>query len=402
MAAVDAIGRMQQRPDEIPPFWTRLIASAALAAPLGWALDRFGAGPTVIGTATGTLAGALGIRPHKVALGPVVGTLVGAAAARAAAARAASSDRAAPPAAVAAATALTYRLTSAAIFRDAQVTLLAERSPAADLPFVVPLGARERYVGVGYVKQLADVLGGTYTEDAAEVGILESLDDLAGPEFAPGAVHPLVREFYERTTRFSLDIVPEWRRWVMPGYLLYSRALARPLGQANLPMNQRQAQRGVRGRIDTITLPSPSGAIGDIGAASPGSPRTIRGWIRSYADTDEPIYVGIYTTYRHGERGYVSVGFPVPGGSFTATLTPQSLPGGGLVLTSEGGDLTHPGHYLSAIDPADRSLTTLAVPGFSERLEVFVDDAGRLRAHQAFAVFGLPFLALHYRMERKP
>ncbi len=46
----------------------------------------------------------------------------------------------------------------------------------------------------------------------------------------------------------------------------------------------------------------------------------VRGWIRSFADDDEPIYVGIYTTYRHEGRGYVSVGFPVPQGSFTATL----------------------------------------------------------------------------------
>ena len=50
---------------------------------------------------------------------------------------------------------------------------------------------------------------------------------------------------------------------------------------------------------------------------------SVRGWIRSRADTGEPIYVGIYTTYRHEGRGYVSVGFPLPQASFTATLAPQ-------------------------------------------------------------------------------
>ena len=55
----------------------------------------------------------------------------------------------------------------------------------------------------------------------------------------------------------------------------------------------------------------------------------MRGWIRSAADTDEPIYVGIYTTYRHEGRGYVSVGFPLPQASFTATLLPQCRPGTG-------------------------------------------------------------------------
>jgi hypothetical protein len=154
----------------------------------------------------------------------------------------------------------------------------------------------------------------------------------------------------------------------------------------------------VRGRIDTISVPASAAPSGE----GQGEPTTIRGWIRSYADTDEPIYVGIYTTYRDADRGYVSVGFPVPGGSFTATLLPRARPGGGLVLTSHGGDLPHPGHYLTAIDPADRRLTTLAVHGFAEQLDVHVDDQGFLRAEHAFAVFGIPFLVLHYRMTRKP
>jgi hypothetical protein len=39
----------------------------------------------------------------------------------------------------------------------------------------------------------------------------------------------------------------------IPGYLLYRALVARPLGQANVPMNQRETVRGVRSRIDTIT-----------------------------------------------------------------------------------------------------------------------------------------------------
>ena len=121
----------------------------------------------------------------------------------------------------------------------------------------------------------------------------------------------------------------------------------------------------------------------------------IRGWIRSFTDTDEPIYVGIYTTYRNGGRGYVSVGFPVPQGSFTATLLPRSRPGGGLVLTSRS-DLDHPGHYLTYIDPTTRDLTTLAVHGFAEQLDVYVEErraAGRscvLGLRHAFLAAGVP------------
>ncbi|HEX2772822.1 MAG TPA: hypothetical protein VHN18_10380, partial [Micromonosporaceae bacterium] len=127
---------------------------------------------------------------------------------------------------------------------------------------------------------------------------------------------------------------------------------------------------------------------------------SVRGWIRSFADTDEPIYVGIYTTYRHGDQGYVSVGFPLPQASFTATLEPRSRTGGGLTLTSRGHG-NHPGHYLTYVDPETRRLTALSVHGFAEQLDVYVTD-GDLVAEHAFWVFGLPFLVLHYRMRPKP
>ncbi|REE95797.1 hypothetical protein DFJ69_1208 [Thermomonospora umbrina] len=379
LGAVEAAARVRQRPGEIPALWSRILSSAAVAAPVGWLAGRIpGSGPLSVGVATGTVAGALGVRPQKVALGPVVGAAVGGGL---------SARRGPVPASVvAASTVLAFRVLSAAIFRDEQVSLLAEEVPAEELPFVVPLEARSRYVGTDYVRELARVIGGAYTADARDVGIVSSLDELAGPEFDPAGVDPLVREFYEHTTRFALDIVPAWRRWVRPGYLLYRTLLARPLGQANVPTNQRETQRGVRSRIDTIT---PDGT--DVVA--------VRGWIRSFTDTDEPIYVGVYTTYRHEGRGYVSVGFPVPSASFTATLVPRDRAGGGLTLSSRS-DLAHAGHYLAYIDPDTRDLTALAVHGFAEELDVYTAD-GELRAEHAFQLFGIPFLVLHYRIRRK-
>jgi hypothetical protein len=383
LAAADAVARARQRPNEIPALWSRILASGAVAAPMGWAADRLvrvrgsrRLGPVPVATAAGAAAGALGLRPQKVALGPVVGAAVGLGLrpSRASGAMAAT------------AAVVGYRTAAAVLFRDPQVSLLAERVKPEDVPFVVPLASQTRYVGTDYVRSLAGVLGGTYAPAVADIGIVASLDELAGPSFDPAGVDPLVREFYQHTTRFALDIAPQWRLWVRPGYLLYRTLLARPLGQANVPMSQREAQRGVRSRIDTI-----SDVDGTV---------SVRGWIRSRADTGEPIYVGIYTTYRREGRGYVSVGFPLPQASFTATLAPQARPGGGLVLDSRS-ELDQPGHYLTYIDAATGELTTAAVRGFAERLDVYV-EAGELRAEHAFWVFGLPFLVLHYRISRKP
>jgi len=377
LGASEAVARARQKEGEIPALWQRIAVSAALAAPLGWAAGKTtGAGPRVVGAPTGAAVGAMGLRPQKVAMGPVVGVAVGHALARGPA----------PAAVVASSTVLAYRSLSALVFRNAQLSLLADRVPAADLPFVVPRPARSRHVGTGYVRTLAEELGGHYTADAVDTGIVASLDTLEGPGLDPAGVHPLVREFYEHTTRFTLDIVPQWRLWVRPGYLLYRTLVARPLGQASVPMNQREAQRGIRSRIDTI-----SGVDGAI---------SVRGWIRSFSDDDEPIMVGIYTTYTHHGCGYVSVGFPVPEGSFTATLLPRSRPDRGLTLTSRVDD-DQAGHYLTYVDTAADELTALEVHGFEEQLDVFVED-NALRAEHAFWVFGFPFLTLHYRIARKP
>ncbi len=381
-AASEAVARRRQRPNEIPARRHRILMSGALAAPVGWAVGKVtGAGPVAVGVGAGAATGAIGLRPQKVALGPVFGAAVGRALA--------AVDPGMPPARVAAATVVAYRALSAVVFRDAQVDLLAEAVDPADLPFVVPLESRARYVGTDYVRELAAVLGGAYARDVADAGIVASLDTLAGPDFDPSSVDARVRRFYEHTSRYRLDIVPEWRPWVRPGYLLYRTVVARPLGQANVPMNQREALRGVHSRIDTID------ADGD------GIPE-VRGWIRSFADDDAPIYTGIYTTYRHEDRGYVSVGFPLPQASFTATLAPRARDGGGLTLSSRRPDLAHAGHYLTYIDAESRRLTTLAVHGFAEELHVFVSEDGDLRADHAFWVFGLPFLVLHYRISPKP
>jgi len=172
LSASEAVARSRQKEGEIPTLWQRIAVSAALAAPLGWVAEKVtSAGPRTVGTATGVVIGAMGLRPQKVAMGPLVGAAVGQAFSRGPA----------PAAVVASSTVLAYRSTSALLFRDPQLSLLADRVSAADLPFVVPRPARSRYVGTGYVHALAHELGGHYTSDAPDTGIVASLDALPGP-----------------------------------------------------------------------------------------------------------------------------------------------------------------------------------------------------------------------------
>ena len=74
--------------------------------------------------------------------------------------------------------------------------------------------------------------------------------------------------------------------------------------------------------------------------------------------------------------------------------------GRGPTLTSRGAD-DQAGHYLTYIDPSTVELTALAVHGFAEHLDVYV-ERDEVRAAHAFWVFGFPFLVLRYRIRPKP
>jgi hypothetical protein len=124
----------------------------------------------------------------------------------------------------------------------------------------------------------------------------------------------------------------------------------------------------------------------------------IRGWIRTFADSGKPIYVGIYTSFRQDGRGYVSVGFPIPSANFTATLLPRNAGEHDFLLTSRT-ELEFPGHYLSSVDSERDALTVLKLLYFNERIFVYVAD-GELKTDHSFDLAGQRFLTLHYKIER--
>src|SRR3954469_16563124 len=380
-ATSEAIAAARHGPAEPKPLAGRIAASALLMAVFGWLLGvLYGSDHTVLtAILSGALMGLFGIRPAKVALGIAIGAAVGFALD--------ALGGTVEPALVAATVTVVYRAVAAVAYRKRPlVRIMAEEVPAEELRYVVPFEARSKYVGADYVEQLAKVRGGTFRRNPPDVGIVASLDALAGPTFDPGRVDPLIREFYEHTSRFKLSIVPEWRQWMKPGYEVFKRVVAEPLGQAAIPSNIEEAQRGMVSTSETNDLERDAEI-------------DIRGWIRTFADSGKPIYVGIYTTFRHDDRGYVSVGFPVPNANFSATMEPRHAGERDFLLTSLT-ELAFPGHYLSSVDSERDALTVLKLLSFHEEIYVFVVD-GELKTEHSFYLAGQRFLTLHYEIERQ-
>ena len=231
-APAEVVTTVSRGPGALKPLWIRILSSALLMALFGWLLGLiYGSDePLLTGIISGAFIGLLGLRPGKALLGLLVGAVLGG--------LFQALDLGLEPALVAALVTLTYRVIAAIVYRGRElVRVMAEEVPASELRYVVPFEARSRYVGGDYVEQLAKARGGTFRRNPPDVGILASLDSLEGPTFDASLVHPLIREFYEHTSRFRLSIVPEWRRWMKPGYELFKLLVAEPLGQAAKPVS---------------------------------------------------------------------------------------------------------------------------------------------------------------------
>ncbi len=248
----------------------------------------------------------------------------------------------------------------------------------------------KKYVGAGYAQSLAEEIDGVFKRNRPGIGIVETLDSLKGPHFDPEAVDPLIREFYEHTSRFKLTIIPQWNPFIRPFFWLFKTLIARRIGQADIPFNIKEAQRGMVSIIDSI----------DYGGLEDDEPiQTLRIWIRAYEDTDQAIYIGIYTVIRHDGIGYVSVGFPLPEANFTATLMPVNNRGSGLLLKTMNTGSRFPGHYISDVDNEDKRLTTIELTTMDEEIDVYV-EGGRLKTEHRFYFSGSRFLTLDYRIRR--
>lgn len=376
-ALTDAKRERGQLKPEIWRIATAVFFGAALGGLVGMAFTQ--PNPVLLGVIMGAMFGLFGLGVNRLALGVTVGLLVGLVA------RAALGAVEGAP--LGATVMLVYRLAGRLLKRQEPMQLVGERVPHSQVPFVVPFEASSKYVGADFFRDLARTQEGTFQRDAPDIGIVASMEYLRGPYFDPDRLDPLIREFYEHTSRFKLSIIPVWRRRMLPLFWLFKRSIALRIGQANLPFDVAEAQRGVVSYIDSIDF-----NCDDI--------IDLRGWVRAFEETDEAIYVGVYTTFRHEDVGYVSVGFPLPQANFTATLLPYNHNGSGLLLKTHDTGLAYPGHYLSNIDDATGELTVLELPTFGEEIEVYVQD-GQLRTDHRFYLSGLSFLTLYYTMARK-
>lgn len=217
-------------------------------------------------------------------------------------------------------------------------------------------------------------------------GLLESAQDLLGSD-AP-RLDPRIRAFYEHTARHELEVWSQWSPLFRPFAALVQILYSRRLQQLNLPLDPLDTSRGITSEV--VKLRDRSGAV------------RYSIWLRHLKTTGRVIYSGIYmTTSIPDGRRCAKIVFPLPRGNATVIMAPSVDDDGGLDLVSRGERFGHPGFYFLLRDSRSRHWAQY-IRSFRERITVYVDGDGSLRADHALSLWGLTALRLHYKIAAAP
>lgn len=272
-------------------------------------------------------------------------------------------------------------------FIYALIWLFGRARKRSDMAWLVgPIGGKT--IGDAAYREVCEQEGLTIERHAKDGGLVPSFEQLRSASFDPSKVHPLIREFYEHTTAFAMDV---WSRVFFPasiGMWLLVKTISRQVNQLNFPLSPLDTARGMVSEI--ISMRRPDGTV------------RYTGWFRTLAHDDNVLYTGFYMTETSPTLGVpcVKVVFPMPDGNATVVLKPEVAADGSLILDSSGRTFGDAGFYRMQRAGADK-LRVWQIKSLKEHFRVFVDDTGTLRCDHTVRFLGMPVLSLHYKIFKR-
>jgi hypothetical protein len=247
-----------------------------------------------------------------------------------------------------------------------------------------------REVGREYFARLAEREQLTLRRATAGTGLLPNLAALAGPDFDPKRVHPVVAAFYTQTADYDLDAWAEWCGLFRPFGRLLALLFSRRLQQLNVPLSALDTSRGITSEVLQLVEPT-SGEI------------RYTAWLRTLVGSGNVLYAGSYSVVRiPGHPGpCIKVVFPLPNGNAQVLMRPTVHEDGSLTVTSAGGGFGAPGFYFTVHHRVGEHAPVWAryLEAMRESIHVYPASDG-VRADHVLTLFGATFLRLHYRLVR--
>ncbi|GIH21662.1 hypothetical protein Raf01_98340 [Rugosimonospora africana] len=208
---------------------------------------------------------------------------------------------------------------------------------------------------------------------------------LDGPAFDSSALRRQVRDFYEQTERWQLELQSQWSAWAWPFGWLISALFARRLDQLSLPLRAKDVADGMTSQLTSVV--DRNGRL--IGSS----------WRRRLRATGATTYSGWYQAVAlPGTRQpSVRVVFPLPNGRLVVFLRPEVSTVGGLTLISPAGGWGDDGAYLVVERGSGSPVWARRIP-VRESFHVYVDAQDVLRTDHVLGLWSVPALRLQYRL----
>jgi hypothetical protein len=259
----------------------------------------------------------------------------------------------------------------------------------------VDLDGRERWldapvsaspqVSADWLEAEAARHGGVLADDDPEAGLLPSMAALDGPGFDVRRLRPEVRDFYERTATWQMEVWTGWSPLFWPGGEIVARLWGRRVEQLALPMNPLEVAHGMDSRITPIR--------------DRDGTQVAAAWTRTLRGSGRPVFSGAYSarTLPGADRPSVHVAFPLESGNVQVFLRPSVTDDGGLLLASPSGRFGQDGAYVVVRE--QRGAYAARVP-LHETFHMYLDPHGVLRTDHELRLWGASAVRLHYKLER--
>lgn len=264
-----------------------------------------------------------------------------------------------------------------------------KRINPVDFEWVIgPIGSTD-IIKDKFIFELAEKENLEIEKNLPNSGLLERMEQIGITNQNENRLNNKVADFYENTSNYDFEVWSEWKGVFKPfGKLLYL-IFSKRLQQLNLPLNSMVTAKGLKSEIIKLNDKETGETKWTI-------------WYRIIKSTNDVIYSGIYTTCNNPnyEKSLLKVVFPLPNGNASVIMTEKVEKDGSLVLSSDGKKFGDNGFYFTLTDSNGKYWARF-VKSMHEWIRVYEDDDQVLRADHNLNFYGLRFLNLHYRMNKK-
>ena len=217
-------------------------------------------------------------------------------------------------------------------------------------------------------------------------GLVEDFTALSSNSADFSLVAAPVREFYEQTSKYSLDAWSEWHGMFRPFGQALAFLFSRRLQQLNIPLSSLDSAKGMTSNVIQLRNADTGKLIQTA-------------WVRELNATRNVLYAGSYSicAVPGHPSPCVKVVFPLPNGNAIVIMRPQIHDDGSFSITSAGDKFGDPGFYFTVHGEGD-ILWARYLRSMQETIHVYGAEFETTRADHILHLWGKQFLRLHYRM----